>query len=58
MTLDVFMQIDNTLIAYAHQSSTTSETSITYVKGLLKNSLCLVKPIVVIDNAFFHKLCE
>lgn len=55
MTIAGFMQTDNTLMAYSHQGSTTSEIFICYVEDFLQNSPCLVKTIVLIDNASFHK---
>lgn len=55
MTIAGFMQTDNTLMAYAHEGSTTSEIFIAYVEDFLKNSPCLIKTIVIIDNATFHK---
>ncbi len=55
MTIAGFMQTDNTLMAYSHQGSTTSEIFIAYVEDFLKNSPCLMKTIVIIDNASFHK---
>ena len=55
MTIAGFMQTDNTLMAYSHEGSTTSEIFIAYVEDFIKNSPCLVKTIVIIDNASFHK---
>lgn len=55
MTIAGFMQTDNTTMIYTHEGSTTSEIFIAYVDDYLKNSPCLTKTIVVIDNASFHK---
>lgn len=55
MTVAGFMQKDNTLMAYSHQGSTTSEIFISYVEDFIQNSPCLLKIIGIIDNASFHK---
>ncbi len=55
MTIAGFMQTDNTTMIYTHEGSTTSEIFIAYVDDYLKNSPCVTKTIVVIDNASFHK---
>jgi transposase len=55
LTVAGFMQSDNTLMAYSHQGSTTSELFIAYVDDFLKNSPCPLKTILILDNASFHK---
>lgn len=58
MTIAGFMQTDNTTMMYTHEGSTTSEIFIAYVDDYLINSPSLIKTIVIIDNASFHKSAQ
>lgn len=55
LTIAGFFQSDNTLQAYSHQGSMSSEIFVAYVEDFLKNNPPSMKTIVIIDNASFHK---
>jgi transposase len=58
LTIAGFFQTDNSLQAYSHTGSMTSEIFITYVEDFLKNNPTSFKTVVIIDNASFHKSVE
>lgn len=55
LTIAGFLQTNNTLQAYSHQGSMTSELFIAYVEDFLQNYPPSRKTIVILDNASFHK---
>lgn len=58
LTIAGFLQTDNTLQAYSHTGSMSSEIFIAYVEDFLKNNPPSHKTVVIIDNASFHKSAE
>lgn len=58
LTIAGFFQRDNTLQAYSHNGSMTSEIFIAYVEDFLKNIPLRLKTVVIIDNASFHKSAQ
>lgn len=58
LTVSGFFRDDNTLQAYSHQGSMNSELFIAYIDDFLKHYPPLIKTIVLIDNASFHKSAD
>jgi transposase len=58
LTVAGFLSDDNTLQAYAHQGSTTSQHFIKYVDDFIKQYPPKMKTIILVDNASFHKSAQ
>ena len=58
LTVAGFLSNDNTLQAYAHQGSTTSQHFIKYMDDFIKQYPPKLKTIILLDNASFHKSAQ